>query len=339
MESLGGSPAFPRSCAVTRSGRLPLWVNARSRRRLYLRFFLSLLPWAAAAVFAGLVLPHVLWALRNGAPPVAYAMSVTGRSWLFTVEHAASFVRDSASGFAGMLALLLVAWWLSKKRQNAELVERLPQSRRRFLAVLVLAPPLLTVAFALAFRLKIEAIMAVGIFPLLPLFAMQFVSPLGGRICFGLAGAVALAITVGSVPAAPIERAVVFKKSAAPRRELSEAATALWHAETHAPLRLAGGQSHYAYAMAFYSEDHPSSMVELSFKRSRWVTPEKIKKNGILIACAHEDARCLSRAAELLSGSGKQFSINVSRDLGVRQGPEIAFDIFILPPQTAQQPG
>ena len=195
------------------------------------KYVLSSLPWIAAAVFTALVLPHVFWALTNDAPPAAYAMSLTGKGWLFVIGHAASFVLDNAVHFAGVLALLFLAWRLSKGRPVHEPAERLQQSRRRFLAVLVLAPLLLTIVFAIGFQLKIEAIMAVGIFPLMPLFLMQFVSPLDAQLCFRLAAAVALAVTVGSVPAAPIERAAVLKRSAEPRRELAAAATALWHAE------------------------------------------------------------------------------------------------------------
>ena len=99
------------------------------------------------------------------------------------------------------------------------------------------------------------------------------------------------------------------------------------------PLRYAGARNHYAFAMSFYSEDHPSSFVDLSYRKSRWVTPEKIKKYGLLIACAHEDSDCLARAQEVLSGSWKQYPISVGRVIGTRRLPEEAFDIFIMPPQ------
>ncbi len=189
--------------------------------------------------------------------------------------------------------------------------------------------------FALGFRLNLEPIMGVGIFPLMPLFLMQFVSPLDSRLCFRLAGAVALAVTIGSVPAAPIERAVVIKKSTEPRRELAAAVTALWHAQTNAPLRYAGGGATYANSISFYSEDHPSSFIELSYRKSRWVTPEKIRKYGLLIACVHEDSACLAHAPEFLSGSWKKYPISVGRVIGTYRLPEIAFDIFIMPPQPA----
>jgi 4-amino-4-deoxy-L-arabinose transferase-like glycosyltransferase len=302
------------------------------------KYIFSPLPWLAAAIFAVLVMPHAIWALTSDAPPVAYAIGLTGKGWVFTLEHAARFILDSTVNFAGVLAAVALAWWLSKVPAG-EPVERLAKSRLRFLAVLVLAPLFLTIAAALAFKLKILAIMAVGIFPLMPLFLLQIARALDSRRCFQIAAAVAMAMTVSAIPAAPIERAVMHarnsKATAAPLREVATAATAIWHAEVRAPLRYAGGDAHYANAIAFYSDDHPSSFIDLSYAKSRWLTPEKLKKHGLLIACAHEDHVCLSDAAGLLSGSWKQFSISVGRTLGTGHGREIAFDIFVVPPQPA----
>ena len=282
------------------------------------KYVFSPLPWIAAAVFAAAVLPHVLWALRSDLTPATYAAAKTGNGSAYAIEHMARFVLDNTLHFAGPLVLLLVAWRISKARPLHEPAERPQQSRRRFLAVIVLAPPLLTMVFALGFQLKIDADMAAGIFPLMPLFLMQYVSPLDERLCFRLAGAVALAVTVGSVPVAPIEGAVLGRKNVLPQRELAAAVTALWHAGTHTPLRYAGGRYLHAHAINFYSEDHPSSFIELQYPRSPWVTPEKIKKYGLLIACLHDNSDCLARAPEVLSGSWKQYSISVGRVIGTR---------------------
>ena len=218
-------------------------------------------------------------------------------------------------------------------------MEKLPKWRRHFLAVLVLTPPLLTIAAGLGFQLMILAIMAVGIFPLMPLLLLQAAPALDARRCFQIAGALAVAITVGSIPGAFIERAVLHargaKTSVEPRRELAAAATSIWHAEVRAPLRYAGGGAHYANAISFYSGDHPSSFIDLSYGKSRWVTPEKLKLHGLLIACPHEDRACLGEAAGLLSGSWKQFSVSVGGTLGASRAREVAFDIFVVPPQPA----
>jgi Dolichyl-phosphate-mannose-protein mannosyltransferase len=300
------------------------------------KYMLSPLPWTAVAVFILLVLPHFMWELPNEASPITYALNHTDKGWAFTFAHAASFILDCALYLTGVLAIVALAWRLSKNSPG-DTVERLPQGRLRFLAVLVLGPLALTVVAAFVFRLKIEAIMVVGIFPLMPLFLLQFAPALSSRRCFQLAGAVAVLVTVGSIPAAPIERVLIAERNRAhaaePRRELAAAATAIWHAEVRAPLRYAGGDPNYAYSISFYSEDHPSSFIALSYARSPWIKPGDIKKHGLLIACLHESAECLARAAELASGNSKHFQINASRTVGDIHSKEVAFDIFVVPPQ------
>ena len=73
----------------------------------------------------------------------------------------------------------------------------------------MLVPPLLTVVLGLAFQVKVETIMAVGAFPLGPLFLMQFVSSMDSRRCFKLAATVAAGITFLTLCSAPVVRAVM----------------------------------------------------------------------------------------------------------------------------------
>ncbi len=306
------------------------------------RFFLSPLPWIAGAIFSALVLPHVIWCLTaNAAPPAAYAMGLTGKGWLFAISYVAGFLRDIAGQLIVVAAIVFLSWRASRAEIMSESVHPLPQSRRRFLAVLVLAPALLTVCFSLFFQLKIKAIMAVGTFPLMPLFLMQFAPRLDGWRLFKLAGVAAVAVTALSAAAAPVARAIIARTSdgptfVEPRRELAERVTAIWHEETHTPLRFAGAEAHYAFGISFYSDDRPSSFVNLSYAMSGWVTPAKLKQYGLIVACIHEDAACLGKASALLSGNWKQTSVKIGRAIGARTIPDVAFDIFIVPPQSGE---
>ena len=56
------------------------------------KYIVSPLPYAAAGIFSLLVLPHLIWTMSAGAPPVAYAMSLTGKGWLFSIRNCASFL-------------------------------------------------------------------------------------------------------------------------------------------------------------------------------------------------------------------------------------------------------
>ncbi len=301
------------------------------------RYILSPLPWTAAGVFAILVLPHAVWCLKSDAPPVAYALGLTGKGWLFSVKFAGKFIADAIVYQCGVAAVLLLCRWLSRATPAAEKSILLTGSRRRFLAVLVLMPPVLTIMFGLIFQLKILIIMAVGIFPLMPLFLMQFAGPLDEMRCFKVAAAAAITVTALAVIAAPFEEAIMIRKGGSsvsePREELAARVTELWRAETKTHLRYAGGIAPVANGISFYSEDHPSSLVDLDYSKALWVSPEKIRKRGLLIACEHKDTGCLSKAQALLSSSSKQMSMDVERKIGERKFPPVLFDIFIIPPQ------
>ena len=301
------------------------------------RYLLSPLPWIAGVIFTFLVSPHLLWALNSDAPPVAYAMGLTGKGWLFTGEYAARFVFDLILFQAGMVALIFLASVATRRARTEERGEHLLKSRRRFLAVLVLAPPLLTIMAGLIFQLKIEAIMAIGIFPLMPLFLMQLITPLDSRRCFYLAGGAAIAVTVITLVGAPFAGSVMASKKAGPSfafpyRELAGYVTELWRSENHTPLKYIGGETKTANGVSFYSPDRPSSFVNLDYARALWITPAKLEQNGLVIACVHEDAACLSKASTFLRGHWKQTSLKIAREVGTRRMPEVTFDIFVIPP-------
>jgi Dolichyl-phosphate-mannose-protein mannosyltransferase len=306
------------------------------------RYILSPLPWAAAALFALCVSPHLIWSLQNGSPAVAYAMSRTGKEFLDTIEWASYTLIDSAAYHVLVAVIILGACWWSRSRGPSAEQPALPRARRKFLAALALTPPVLTAIFALLFSLKGSAIMALGAFPLVPLFIMQLVPRLDAERCFRLALAWALTITIGAAAASPLERAIMARAGSKPamvqpRRELAKRATGIWRSEMGVPLRYAGGTAAYADGIAFYSEDHPSSFEGLEFERAEWVTPAKLKQYGLLIACPDDDAACLKRAPQFLSGKWKEFSIGIKREIGSLQTPEVRFKIFTVPPQASSE--
>ena len=240
---------------------------------------------------------------------------------------------------AGVLAIVALAWWFPRSPAG-DTEERLPKWRLQFLAVLVLAPLVLTIVAGLGFQLMILAIMAVGIFPLMPLLLLQAAPALDARRCFQIAGAVAVTITVGSIPGASHRKGGLTTHEA-PRPPSSPAASL-----PPPPPPSGTPRSAHRFAMpaatpttptpsASTASDHPSSFIDLSYGKSRWVTPEKLKLHGLLIACPHDDRACLGKAAGLLSGSWKQFSVSVGGTLGASRAREVAFDIFVVPPQPA----
>ncbi|MFY9639322.1 MAG: glycosyltransferase family 39 protein [Rhodomicrobium sp.] len=301
------------------------------------KYILSPLPFAAGASFLALFLPHLIWVLQNGAPTVTHAIAVTGQGWLFALRSAGRFMLETGAGLVLPALVIFITSRTSKAPPASEEGDRLSKSRRQFLSVLVLAPWILTVLFGLAFRLGLVPADGAGIFPLAPLFLIQFAAPLDGWRCFRFAGMAAIAASLIAVISAPIERDVLIKRAgpsvALPYRELAAQVTALWHSETGTPLHNAGGRLAYAYAMSFYSPDHPSSFTELNLNMAPWMTPARLKQYGLLIACAHDDGGCSGAALSFASGNWKQLPLSIARKAGSRQMPEVKYDIFIIPPQ------
>jgi hypothetical protein len=105
------------------------------------------------------------------------------------------------------------------------------------------------------------------------------------------------------------------------------------------PLRFVGAAVRYANAISFYSEDRPESFIDLSYAKAPWVTSEALQRDGLLIACVHDDTACKMKATTFLSGHAKQTSIRIRHTIGKRELSDTTFDVFIIPPGGGEQPG
>ena len=300
------------------------------------KYITSPLPYAAAGVFALLVLPHLIWAISAGAPPVAYAMGLTGKGWLFSIRNCASFLAGVAL-YHGVILLIALLSRYAPKAETHPAVAPEASLRRGFLAALVFAPPLITVIFGLSLQLEVSPNMTLGCFPLMPLFLMRLAGPLNEARCLRYAAWSAIAVSAGALFAAPIVTMVLAHRSKdpvllEPRKELAAKVTELWRAETHTPLRYAGAPTRYANAMSFYSSDHPSSLIDLNYAKARWVTPEKLQQSGLVMACPEKDVFCLAKVEKFLSGSWKQTSITLSSPVGTLRSRDETFAVYIVPP-------
>ncbi len=319
------------TCAVS--------VLFHPNRRKYIQ---SPLPLVAATTLFLLVLPHLIWLIAAGAPPVAYAVQLTGRGYLFSLQNSATILPSAALYHCMILVIILWSRYSPQAKKLGLPLTPAVVSRQRFMVALVIAPPLLTVAFSLCLQLKVSTNMMIGTFPLVPLFLMQLAGPIDGLLCFQFSAWFAIVITAGALLAAPFVTAIMARTSSdptlvEPRRELAEQVTALWRAETNTPLRIAGAEAHYANAISFYSSDEPSSFVDLSYAKAPWITPKKLRQYGLLIACSHPDTVCQMKAVGFLSGSWKQTSIRISHTISnLRSFGDMTFDVFVIPPRRTQ---
>jgi hypothetical protein len=240
------------------------------------KYVLSAQPYIAAASFFMVVLPHLIWSIAGGAPPVAYALSLTGKGWLFSIRDSADFLVKAALYHVVVLIIILLSRYAYRTERVGLRINPATPSRQRFLAALVLGPPLLTVVFGICFQLDISTNMTVGTFPLMPLFMVQRAAPLDKERLFRLSAGFAITVTVAALVAAPFVTKIMATSRdlmrLEPRKELAVQVTRLWRAETNTPLRFAGGGVRYANGISFYSADRPSSFIDLSYAKAPWVT-------------------------------------------------------------------
>ncbi|MDT7951942.1 MAG: glycosyltransferase family 39 protein [Acetobacteraceae bacterium] len=301
--------------------------------RLYYR---SARPRVAVGIAALLFLPHVVWAALSHAPPVEYALGITGLGLPLVIENSFAFLLEITAFHGVVIGIVLLSrrW----KRAGAASVPAEDPVRGRFLTLLVFLPVMFTVLFGLVFELKIGGKMTIGIFPLVPLWLLLMLGAVDMRRCFKVAAFVCIATSAGALLAAPGFTMYTFEHPGRdpayllPQKELADVATRLWHTETNAPLRLVGGSKFIGNAVAFYSEDHPSAFVLLSFREAPWVTPALLHREGLLAVCLHDDPDCIEIAEHLAEADTKRSVLSLQHEyLGAREAA-VPIDVFITPP-------
>ena len=301
--------------------------------RLYYR---SASPWISCGVAALLFLPHVVWAIMSHAPPVDYALGITGLGFMLVLKNSVSFLLEITAFHLVVVAIVLLS--RQGAAQGGRRLDTSRPARSHFLSALVFLPVGLTVLFGLAFELKVGAKMTIGIFPLMPLWLLRAIPAVNTRRCFAHAAFVAIATGAGALLAAPALTAYTFKNATRdpayllPQKELAEAATGLWRTETNAPLRFVGGSKFIGNAVAFYSKDQPSGFVLLSFREAPWVTPELLHRDGLLAVCLRDDPACYAQAETFATADTSRSTLSLQHELWGKLRPPVPIDVFITPP-------
>lgn len=298
------------------------------------RYFGSASPYVSVGVAALLLAPHVWWLVTSGAPPLKYLGRISGRGYGATAFYAVSAILGSLA--QNGLALALVAF-AALTASRGEAGPR--DTRSRLLATLVLAPPLLSLAAALALRTKLSANMLIGVFPLAPLMMIEAFGSRGLERLRMLSTRLAIALSLGALalsPAIAVGKAWFSRvaEDVEPRKELAEAATAFWRETTGKPLAFVAGSFRYDNAVAFYSADAPRPFVRFDYFANRWVTPEKLAAQGLLSVCVKGDAECEASTAALASPGATHKEITLANHFAGHEGKPVTFTMTVVPPKS-----
>jgi len=303
------------------------------------RYFAGLAPYAALAVFAAAMMPHVLWHLHAAIGPLQYMASKGSSRPLEILGKAAVFV----AGCAALHALLgLTLAWLWRRGRTAPPEDRpaVPSvGDRRALAIFALGPFLLTVLIALVFSVRINTHFAIPIFSLSPLAAIVWL-----RLTVDRAALRRLALLAGGaglllLAAAPLAGAWTLRHdiehAAEPRRLVAERVTALWRERIGTPLAIVAGSESYALGATFYSPDHPTDFTAFARAYAPWIDADRLRRGGLAVICLKDDDWCLGEAAKYDGLDTWRTEFSVAKRLRGVTGQ--AFDfvvVFVRPGQS-----
>jgi 4-amino-4-deoxy-L-arabinose transferase-like glycosyltransferase len=296
------------------------------------RYFRSGSPHLSIAVAAALFAPHVWWLATTGAPPLRYLERVSGRGFGETAFFAATAVLGALAQNALAFAIVALAAIFGRNEPKAAI-----SPRRNLLATLALAPIVLSVVAALALRTKISTNMLIGVFPLMPLLAIELAGARGLARLATSAPRLAGALCVGALIASP---AVAVTKAwwsrgpeeTQPREEIAVAATKFWEEKTGRPLAYVAGSFRYDNAVAFYSEQKPHVFVGFDYFGNRWVTPRALARNGLLSVCVIGDAACAASTAGFATDRTTRAEITLSHRFCGHARRPVTFVLTAIPP-------
>jgi 4-amino-4-deoxy-L-arabinose transferase-like glycosyltransferase len=157
----------------------------------------------------------------------------------------------------------------------------------RFVTVFAFAPLLLLVLESLALRTQMRALWAIPMGNLFALAAVMWLHRSGVILDDDrIKRFVAAVILIGPLAYGVAKYAGSYETPPGPtnwpQREISQRFEALWEAETNAPLKLVGGDVLEAGIVALTAKHTPSLLIDLKTYRVPWITPERIKRDGLL---------------------------------------------------------
>jgi hypothetical protein len=65
-----------------------------------------------------------------------------------------------------------------------------------------------------------------------------------------------------------------------PAKEIAALATSAWREHFHTPLAFVAGNRYITGYVSFYSQDHPSVLIDANFAYSPWVSPNDFRCHG-----------------------------------------------------------
>jgi Dolichyl-phosphate-mannose-protein mannosyltransferase len=307
-------------------------------QRRYLKYFTSLSPYVSAVVAAAVCAPHVWWLVTHRAPPLQYLAELSGLGWDPVYDYAMGTLFGALAMNLGVFAIVGLTAWITHREVSTRFGRQDRHPELGVVAILALAPLVLTIVSGLALRTRITPEMTIGTFALVPLLTIEAFGARGihrlCRISLRMAGA----LTLGALALSPaIALARTYLSSGAdgipPYQEVAVQATKFWHDRTSLPLLYVGGTDWYENAVAFYSPDRPHTFVHFAYARNLWVTPEALAKHGLLSVCVSTDRICLAETASFVTPGTSREELSLAHAFWGHVAKPVEFVVTAIPPR------
>jgi Dolichyl-phosphate-mannose-protein mannosyltransferase len=300
------------------------------------KYFRSSAPYAAVAVCALMVAPHIWWEINQDWPALHYASKQIGYPYFYVLYHVVNTVLICMAYQTIAVAAVFVCF----RNQTVTLLgcaaRSLLKRENLWLVALAFGPFVLTLLSGIAGAI-ISTRFMIPVFFMMPiaiLSAAPFELTLDRfQSMVRIAKVLAVVVLVAS-PGVTVGRFVRQRDTVKePRRELAVEVTRLWHEAFGIPLRIASASEAYGHAIAFYSVDAPSEFTDLRSDRSPWITPARIAAEGLLVACIEGDQACIVSAQLFSNSESERTKIALARTFFAWRSPPVSFEVFMIPPR------
>ncbi|MBX9711020.1 MAG: glycosyltransferase family 39 protein [Xanthobacteraceae bacterium] len=250
-------------------------------------------PWFAAVLGAVLMVPNLVWLVQHDFIPFTFAFDRTPVFGLAARALAAIKFVLSQIGFhaAPIVILILAAFRVAPYQGDPVALEfKRPSAFDRSLVLSTAILPILIIAVLTFIASTDQRSEIAGSLVALSGLAMVVLLPQrpvlrSPRLVTFLWMVALVGFPVGQVVSVYVKPYYggLIATAIWPARDLSAAMDDIWMQHTAKPLDIVTGDYPNAGMVALYIEPRPSVFIAADFRKSPWVTPERLQRNGTLV--------------------------------------------------------
>ncbi len=250
-------------------------------------------PWLAVIVAVLLLLPHLVGLWRIDFTPLFFPFERApgAAHWYQHIVNPLLFaVAQFGDVAAALLAIALLAWRRPGEPLALQDAAPLPAEQRAYLWTITWAPAALAVAASFIFGLHLKDMWGYPMWCFLGLFLMaEVVGPItsdGLQRFYGALLGILVIVPVVFIVQQTVGGRLVSKPTRGqfPGPELARLVEQRWHAVAgDAPLSIVAGDVWIAGNIAFYGDDRPPVFIDADPRKSPWITPPLLARDGAVL--------------------------------------------------------